>query len=299
VNLVVPIESVDRFQEGTESVVPFFALTYLASWPLFALAALVFSKIQSGSSGVAPIGGLLFLPGTIVPSLVAIGLSARANGRTGVADLLRGIAKWRLPLKWYLFALSYMALIKLTSALMYRVVRGEWPVFGQVPWYLLALAIVFSTPVQAGEEIGWRAYALPRLVKQVGLGWASVILGVVWACWHLPFFFIPGSDNFGRSFPLYLLAVTAISVAMTWLYWRTRGSLLLIMLMHASINNSAGIVESRPSGTVTNPFSISASFLAWATVVLLWLWAALLLAQMHRTKLPSDERCSIGGSNVS
>src|SRR5205085_7218337 len=153
-----------------------------------------------------------------------------------------------------------------------------------ISWYLIAVSIIFSTPVQAGEEIGWRAFSLPRLAKQVGWAWASTILGLVWAGWHLPFFFIPGSDNFGRSFPLYAAAVTAVSVAMAWLYWRTNGSLFMTMLMHASINNSAGIVVSTPSDAGTNPFALTAPLLTWLTVTLLWVSVGWLLIQMRRNR---------------
>ncbi|HZE68128.1 MAG TPA: CPBP family intramembrane glutamic endopeptidase [Pyrinomonadaceae bacterium] len=127
--------------------------------------------------------------------------------------------------RWYVFALGFIPAIKLLVAVVYRVVTGAWPNFGQVPWYLMAAAIVFSTWVQAGEEIGWRGYALPRLSERLGLAPASVILGIIWASWHLPLFFFPGSTIRGQSFPLYLLQVTALSVAMAWLYWRTQGSL--------------------------------------------------------------------------
>jgi len=98
---------------------------------------------------------------------------------------------------------------------------------------------VLSTPVQAGEEVGWRGYALPRLAERLGLPWASVALGVIWACWHLRLFFLfDGADTFGQSFPVYLLSVTALSVAMAWLYWRTGASLLATMLLHAAVNNT-------------------------------------------------------------
>jgi membrane protease YdiL (CAAX protease family) len=91
----------------------------------------------------------------------------------------------------------------------------------------MTMAIVFSTPLQAGEEIGWRGFALPHLSRRLGLASASIVLGVIWASWHLPFFFIPGTDKSGQSFAVYLVTVTAVSVAMAWLFWRTNGSLLL------------------------------------------------------------------------
>jgi membrane protease YdiL (CAAX protease family) len=154
----------------------------------------------------------------------------------------------------------------------------------------MLVAIIFSTPVQAGEEIGWRGYALPRLARSLGLGGASIVLGIIWACWHLPFFFIPGSDNAGQSFPVYLLAVTAISVAMAWLYWRTKGSLLLTMLMHAAINNTAGIVSS-PAST-TNPFALKTSLVAWLTAAVLWLSAAYFLIRMRGATLLHSQQAT-------
>lgn len=138
----------------------------------------------------------------------------------------------------------------------------------------MAFAIPFSTPVQAGEEIGWRGYALPGLAARLGLPAASLVLGVVWACWHLPFFVLAGSDKTGQSFPVYVLGVTALSVAMAWLYWRTHGSLLLTMVLHAAINNTTDLVPAATPGAA-DPFSFAASPVAWTTVVLLWLGAAL------------------------
>ncbi|HSP61387.1 MAG TPA: CPBP family intramembrane glutamic endopeptidase, partial [Pyrinomonadaceae bacterium] len=162
-----------------------------------------------------------------------------------------------------------------------------WPGFGQEPVYIMAIATVFSTPVQAGEEIGWRGYALPRLSARLGLSSASIALGVIWACWHLPFFFISGTDKSGQSFPVYLLGVTALSVAMAWLYWRTNGSLLLTMLMHAAVNNTKDIVPSAVSAA-TNAFSLSSSRVAWLSVASLWICAAYFLVRMRGVKLQDN-----------
>ena len=74
--------------------------------------------------------------------------------------------------------------------------------------------------------------------------------------------------------------MTAISVAMAWLYWRTGGSLLLVMLMHAAVNNTKDIVPSAVAGA-TDPFSLHSSLVAWLTVGLLWALAAVLLFEMR------------------
>src|SRR5262249_7979945 len=142
------------------------------------------------------------------------------------------------------FAALYFAAIKIGVALVHRIAVGGWPRFGVEPWYVLAIATVLSTPVQAGEEIGWRGYWLPLLGTRVGPPRASPHPGLVWAAWHLPLFFIPGTSNYGQSFVIFTLQVVAISVPMAWLYARTGGSLLLVMLMHAANNQMRNIVPS-------------------------------------------------------
>jgi membrane protease YdiL (CAAX protease family) len=262
------------------TLIIFFGLTYLLSWACFIEAASISSR--SPASGFRyPI----YLLGAFGPAIVAVALTAKAGGRAAVREFLGQMLRWRVRVRWYVFAISYMAGIKLMVALIYPLATGAWPRIGHDPWHLILLAIVLSTPVQAGEEIGWRGYALPRLVARWDLARASIILGIIWACWHLPFFFIQGVDKSGQSFPVYLLQVTALSVAAAWLYWRTRASLLLVMLMHSAVNQTQGIVPSTVPGTA-NVFGFSTSLVAWLTVGLLWVGAAYFLVQMRAPSLP-------------
>jgi hypothetical protein len=263
------------------SLLKFFSLTYLVSWACFIATAAISGGTASTPSGLAILSGSIYLLGVFAPSLVALALTARAEGRAGTLALLRRIVEWRVGARWYVFAVGYMAAIKLAVALLYRIATGAWPPFGPETLYIMVGAIVLSTPVQAGEEVGWRGYALPRLARHLGLAPASIVLGVIWACWHLPFFLIPGSDKSGQSFPVYLLDATALSVAMAWLYWRTNGSLLLTMLMHAAVNNTKDIVPSAVSAA-TNPFALSTSPVAWLTAALLWICAVYFLTRMRR-----------------
>ena len=196
--------------------------------------------------------------------------------------LLARVAQWRVGWRWYLFAAGYIVTLKLTVALIYRMATGGWPRFGTDPWYLMLGAVFISTPVQAGEEIGWRGYALPRLAARFGWAWASIFLGLIWAFWHLPQFFIRETDTYGQSFLIFVLQVTALSVAMAWLYVRTKGSLLLTMLLHAAVNNTKDIVPSTlPGGT--SSFGLHASPVGWITVILLWVCAICFLASMPRS----------------
>lgn len=253
----------------------FFVLTFAWAWAFWFAAGAV-----SRGAGAA-LGAPLFLIGTFAPSLVALALTARAEGRSGAVALIGRIAPGRVGAWWVVFAVGYLAAIKLTVALVHRLATGAWPRFGDLPWLILPVAILISTPVQAGEEIGWRGYALPRMAARLGLGGASLVLGVIWALWHLPLFYIAGADTAGQSFPLYLLQVTAISVAMGWLYGHTGGSLLPVMLLHAAINNTKDIVPSAVPGA-GHPFALSTSLPGWITVGLLWACAAMFLARMPR-----------------
>jgi membrane protease YdiL (CAAX protease family) len=265
------------------SIIAFFLLTFVVSWTLWIAAAALFDGATAAGQVPPGIRALIFLPGTFAPSLVAVALTARQEGRAGVLALLHRLFQWRVGLRWYVFALLYMAAIKLTAALVHRVATGSWPRFGDTALYVMLAATIFSTVVggPAGEEIGWRGYALPRLTTRLGLAGASVLLGMIWAVWHLPLFFIPRTDLTGQSFLVFLLAVTPLSTAIAWLYWRTNGSLLLTMLMHAAINNTTGIVSSGDTGG-TNPWALRTSLIGWTTIAFLWIAAVFFMVRMPK-----------------
>ena len=261
----------------------YFLFTYLVSWTCFISVA----QLSHGTSAITPgsvvLQQILVFIGVISPSLVALWLAARAGIPGQAQKLFNRIAKWKVDIKWYLFAIGFMVLVKLGVAFIYKLITGLWPEFGQTPWYLMVAAVIFTTWVQAGEEIGWRGFALPLLTKKFGLPISTLLLGLIWASWHLPLFFVKGADTYSQSFPLYLIQVTAVSVVIGWLYWRTRGSLLLTMILHAAINNTKDIVPSAVKGA-NNPFALSNSLVAWLTVALLWAFATYCLIRMRSVK---------------
>jgi membrane protease YdiL (CAAX protease family) len=255
----------------------FFAATYAVSWVCWGAAS------RAGSA----LAIALLLLGSIAPSTVAVALTARHSGRSGVRRLLGRLLRWRVGLRWYLFALGYIPVLKLAVALVHRATTGDWPRFGGAAWYAILPSIVVAGVVGGplGEEVGWRGYALPRLTERFGPAAASVLLGVVWACWHLPLFVVSGlgsiSDQYGQSVPTYVLQVTALSVAIAWLTNNTGGSLLLAVLMHSAFNQTKDIVPSGVPGA-HDPWALSSSLPAWITVALLWVGAAFFLVRMHR-----------------
>lgn len=265
-------QSREQLQRRESSVIAYFLLTFVVTWSLWAIAA------ELGQSAISQ---GVFLLGVFIPGILAIALTFRKQGEHGVRAILCRVVDIHVHWRWYLFAIGYVPAVKLLAAAMHRVFTGAWPRFGETPIILMLAVLLVSTWVQAGEEVGWRGYALPRMSKQLGLGTASILLGMIWALWHLPLFFYPGSDMRGQSIGLYLAQVTAISVAMGWLYWRTNGSLFIVMLLHAAANNLKDIVPS----AITSPrddFFAGGSLVGWISLSVLWLCAGLFLFQMRR-----------------
>jgi CAAX protease family protein len=138
-------------------------------------------------------------------------------------------------LKWYLAILiGYPAILLLLG-------RFAAPEVSPPPsaWLnLLPLlgVTILRDPGPLGEELGWRGVALPGLLKRWPPLTASLVLGGLWGLWHLPTFFISTLSQSHLSLPLFLLGMVALSVIMTWLYLRTQGDLLLMILVHLVAN---------------------------------------------------------------
>ena len=144
------------------SLLKFFSLTYVVSWIFFAAAAAISGWTAAPTSGLATIRALLFLLGTIAPALVALALTAQADGRVGTLALLRRIFQWEVDARWYVFALGFMALIKVAVALVHRLAIGAWPAFGQTPFFIMAVPLSSRRQCKQAKKlagVGMRCHA--------------------------------------------------------------------------------------------------------------------------------------------
>jgi membrane protease YdiL (CAAX protease family) len=199
-------------------VVVYFVLAYALTW---ALAPLLTISL------------LLGVVGLMMPAVAAVVVTAVTESKRGVKSLLRRLKLWRAGLRWYVIALGLPVLLSaIVVALSILLGAPAQVEFSQVS---LLTMIVFVLVV--GEEIGWRGYALPKLLQNHSAVTASLILGVLWGGWHLPTFFIPGAPQTSIPFIAFLLFTTGASVLFTWLHLRTEGSLLIATLFHGAINS--------------------------------------------------------------
>ncbi len=94
------------------------------------------------------------------------------------------------------------------------------------PWTQALPAIALALLLGPIEEFGWRGLALPLLQRKFAPFWAGLILGVIWALWHIPSLFMSGMPQSAWSIWPFLLAIVAMSMILTPLFNASRGSLL-------------------------------------------------------------------------
>lgn len=224
----------------------FFGLTFLISWSLFAIigyapawTAETFGIIHTPPGMVGDRSPLWYLA-VYAPSLSALALTYHFRGSGAVKDLLgRYVRGFRWD--WLLVGLFIFPLLAIAG-------RLALPPFDldlvDAPGLIVAyLVVVFSLrlvfdPGPLGEELGWRGYALPRLLALLTPFWAAVLLGAVWAIWHLNGFVGPNAvlaKNF--SFFAFAAACIAATFTMTWLFIHGRGNLLVCgVATHLALN---------------------------------------------------------------
>jgi uncharacterized protein len=206
---------------------------------------------------------ILLLYGTFLGGALVSGI---ADGRQGLRIYLSRIVRWQVGIKWYLIALFLPVAIRLaafglnsaTGAILSQ--DYQFPAWGD-------LLIGFFWPsflgIALAEEPGFRGFALPRLQAGRSALYASLILGVLHSIWHLPLL-ITGSDP-----PYTVLIVIAGAIINTWLFNNTGGSVLINMLLHASVDVNVGVFNGLFSGQDANIHAIwqAAVFVAVAILI--------------------------------
>lgn len=254
-------------------LVAFFVLAIGLTWLFMITDAL-------GSRGILPFR--LPLPALLLmgymPTVAAVVVAGATKGSQGVRDLFRKLLITRVALGWYVFAILGPAVVCIASILMYNLLGGgqRLPLLSAKTASLSAPALILNITLLLvvsglinGEELAWRGFALPRLQARFNALQSSLILGTLWAVFHLPLFFTAGgTSQAGMSFLSFLISLLGLSTLFTWVYNNTRGSVLLAYILHASQN------------TWTQVFTVDHSnhFVDWAVAGLTVLLALIVVA---------------------
>jgi membrane protease YdiL (CAAX protease family) len=211
-------------------LVTFFLLVFILTWVVWVPRA----------SG-APLG-VLGQAWTWIPAIAALLAAALTGGRGALRELGSRLVRWRVGWQWYVVVILGPALFSLAVAGVYTLFGGSWaeaapPAILAGPLLLLPLFLAILTLTDGlGEELAWRGFALPRLLTRYNALLASVVLGVIWALWHLPLLWTEGNGMFHLPVWLLLLDLTAKAILFTWVFLHTRGSVLIAMLFHGATN---------------------------------------------------------------
>lgn len=262
---------------------------FLARYPLTAyfLIALAFSwvvvAIWVGFAWPVTFWTIVFI--TLGPSVASLIMTGITQGAAGVRKLLERLIYWRVPVLWYVVALLGVPLVMILGMLPLPGAIASFDPLTAATWlgypWLFFLVTFLGGPFF--EEPGWRGFALPRLQHKFGPLVGTLILGVLWAAWHYPQYMMPdwAAQNGGftpMSVLIYTLSVIPLTVILTWVFNHTRGSLLLAILTHASINaGSVYVVQMFPAQASSQVFG----FVGFGT-------AAVLIIVLTRGRLGYD-----------
>lgn len=202
----------------------FFVLAYALSWWAWILYALGLFANPIASFG---------------PFLAALVVLALTEGKTGIGGLFRRMIRWRVAPGWYAVALLLPAVLAGIAAALNVLLGAQSPSAAQLggwPELLPTFAILLLIPGFGGawEEPGWRGYAVPRLQRGRSALVASVILGVLIAGWHLPLI-VAGQVHYSD-----VVLILAAMIVVNWVFNNAKGSVLVVMLLHAANNTVSG-----------------------------------------------------------
>jgi membrane protease YdiL (CAAX protease family) len=227
----------------------FFVLANLMSW--LAWVPYILSRNGIGiwnyrfpdALGASQLLGVL--PGAYLgPIAAALFVTAVADGRAGLRLWIGRMWRWRVGGHWYAVALLGPPTAMLVTGYVFSGGQVSAPSVLAVAAYVPGLVLQMITTGLA-EEPGWRDFALPRLQRRFGPLAGSMVLGPLWAVWHLPLFLTEwgGWPHADWTHPVaFSVFCIAFNIVMTWVFNRTGESLPLAMLLHVSVNNFASIM---------------------------------------------------------
>jgi membrane protease YdiL (CAAX protease family) len=259
-------------------LIAFFVLAFALSWWPWILYAFGPSPTPIASFG---------------PFLAALVVLAITQGKSGIGGLLRRMVRWRVGIRWYAVALLLPVGIALAATALNVLLGAQAPSAADLGgWTGLfsTFAFVLLIPGSGGtwEEPGWRGFALPSLQAGRSALVASLILGAVWALWHLPL--VVATGQMGGWDIVIILAWTLV---LTWVYNGTGGSVLIVMLFHAMFNTVSGSFISplafSGADSVRQSWLLAAVWCAVAVAVVMWAGPKHLSRKLHKQEEPAQQ----------
>jgi membrane protease YdiL (CAAX protease family) len=229
----------------------FLAAAFGMTWGAWGVLGWL-ARAQVVSYGQWPFMALYVLGG-LGPTIAAYVAVLSTSAQAPLREFHRRLFRWRVAGWWYVVAIG----LPVSLAIVSTVIATQWSpglsaALSVRPWYMF-LPLFAAMIVGGGlEELGWRGVTQPELTRTIGPAKAALWVGLIWAIWHLPLFFLPGVSQYGGNFPIFAIGVIGIALMLGWLYSRT-DSILLCIFFHAASNaiTAFGFSIPRTSGWVS------------------------------------------------
>jgi len=177
--------------------------TFVKKYPAISLLVLAmifgFAPALAVAAGLLPSGWIQL--GALSSSLAAVVLVLIEGRKGGLRELLSRALIWRVGIRWWALALFFMIVPSVATLYLYHLLGGpvvDWS--GLQPLYQVIPNMIFLTIAAGiGEEFGWRGFLLPRLQSRHNALVSGLIVGVAWATWHVPLFFIKGTSQYEQG----------------------------------------------------------------------------------------------------
>ena len=242
----------------------FVLLTYLLTWSVEIPIALT----KHGYAALH-ISKWLQTICTLSPGIVAILLTAIYFGKNSLKSLFKAIVKWRVKFKFYIIIIIVCIVTCGLSLLIFNWITSQ-SIKPDEP-YNFVFYFILILPLSAfWEEIGWRGFLLSVLQEKYSAIKSSLIIGFFWGLWHLPIYLAinPYGDKTIIYWLMMFFACVAISIIATYLYNSTKGSILICILFHNTINTSAVYFFVNLKGAELRPFLIWILLLIVSSVII-------------------------------
>ena len=162
---------------------------------------------------------------TTIASYIAL---KKNNEVTGFKDWLKHVFDFKHKVLSYLMVVALAVLHSLLLSLIGGYEKAA-------PIYMILLALPIMLIGGGLEEAGWRYITFPELDKKLGFHIAAFVTGIIWTIWHLPLFFIPGVNQYGKNFLGFTITVMGLSFALATIR-KVTGSIWLCALFHMIAN---------------------------------------------------------------
>lgn len=238
-------KKVSPTKESESILLKYFTSTFLFSWIFWLPGVLGTWNVIHLSDSIPGLIETFNWIGGIGPSLIAFILVFKNEGKQGTKYLFKRILQIKLNYWYFPIFLLIPVLLLLAHLINVFIFDVAFPITGLIkePWWIPVVFLIFFI-LQFGEEFGWRGFALEKLQTKWNALTSSIILGGLWAVWHLPMFLSKGFPQYNYHLPFHQLLLTfvAASVLITWLQNNCKGSLIPAFVIHALINFSGEIL---------------------------------------------------------